>query len=300
MVAKNLCKITMKILITGSNGFLGTYFRKFNYLKEHNFIYGSTTKIDEGSQFTSLYSDVEERLSQNSIDAIIHFAAIIPKSFNLSTFKGTFLPNVEMMNNLTTFAVNKKIKKFIYISGFGSMNKPSEFDIKDYYTLAKITGEHFCSIMQSNGIQAVTLRTSSPYGEFMTAENVLSKFVKRALKNDTIEVYGSGKREQNFTYAGDILNAINLMIDKDCIGIYNIVSNENISMLNLATLIKEITNSKSEIVTNKKADPQEEYKPDFSYEKARKDFGFTPKYDIKDGLHRYINWLKMYENSVNL
>ena len=300
MVVKDIYKIVMKILITGSNGFLGTYFRNFNDFKEHKVIYGSTSKIEGCIQFQSLYSDILEKINKDSVDTIIHFAAIIPDSFNSATFKNTFLPNTEMLNNLTDFSIKRNVLKFIYISSFGSMQNPSELDIKDYYTLSKITGEHFCSIMNSKGIQAVSFRISSPYGEFMRVKNVLNFFVEKALKNDTIEVFGSGKREQNFIYAGDILNSIRLVIDSKFRGIYNIVSDKNISMLNLAMLIKNIVNSKSEVVTNIKPDQQENYKPCYSYEKAKNDFGFIPRYNIEQGLLRYINWIKRHENSADL
>ena len=196
-----------------------------------------------------------------------------------------------MMNNLYKFSVKNNVKKFIYISSFGSMDYPENLDIKDFYTMSKVTGEHFCSIMNFKKIHAVSLRVSAPYGEYSKNKNVLNIFLDKALKREDIMVYGKGTREQNFTYAGDIVHAIELILKKKKIsGTYNITSNRNISMLNLAKLVKVITKSKSKIIFNNKKDPQENYRPKYNLKKAFKTFGYKSKFSLKDGLQKYIKW----------
>jgi len=281
----------MNIFITGSNGFLGTYFRKNNKIKDCDLIYGSTSESNFTIKFNKLYSNIFEILNNKKIDIIIHFASIIPKSFQSASFKSVFLPNIKMMNNLLEFSIYKEIRKFIYISSFGSMKRPRNLDIHDFYTMSKITGEYFCSIMETKGIQTASLRLSAPYGEYSHTKNVMNLFIEKAIKNEKVEIFGSGKREQNFIYAGDILNAIELCIKKDVSGIYNIVSKRNISMLNLAKIIVRVTNSKSKILINRQLDPQEGYKPNYNYNRAYKELGFTPQYDIERGLNKYIKWL---------
>ena len=282
----------MNILITGSNGFLGTYFIKFNNLNEHNIIYATTSDCKGCVKFEKQYSDIEKILNDTKIDIIVHLAAQIPSSFQECTYENNFLPNVEMMNNLYNFAVKRNIFKFIYISGFGSMDNPEQYDIKDFYTLSKITGEHYCSLMEAASIQTASLRVSSPYGEFYKAKNVLNLFVEKAIKNEDITIYGTGKRSQNFTYAGDVVNAIKLCINKEINGVYEIVSEENTSMLELAKSIISLTNSSSKIITGKIPDPQEDYCPAYNYERAKALLSYEPKFSIEDGLKLYIDWKK--------
>jgi nucleoside-diphosphate-sugar epimerase len=281
----------MNIFVTGSNGFLGTYFRKNNNMPNCNIIYGSTSDNNFALKFNNLYSDILEKLNNKRIDVIIHFASVIPKSFQSANFKNTYLPNIKMMNNLYSYSVSNKIKKFIYISSFGSMKEPDKLDIHDFYTMSKIAGEHFCSIMETNGIQTASLRLSAPYGEYSRTKNVINLFIEKAIKNDDIEIFGSGKREQNFIYAQDIVKAIEICVEKDVSGIYDIVSEHNISMLNLAEIILKLTNSESKIIFNGQPDPQEGYKPKYTYGRAFKKIGFKPQYDIERGLNKYINWL---------
>lgn len=290
----------MNILLTGSSGFLGTYIKN-NINKKHKIFYGTTSNIQDKNylKFDSLYKNIDEILKNQSIDCIIHNASIIPKSFNEATYE-LFLKNTEMMKNLYKYAEKSHLSKFIYLSGFGSMNEPKLLDIGDYYTMSKIVGEHFCSMMNKQDINAVSFRVSAPYGEYSKTKNVLNIFIDKALKNEDITLFGTGKREQNFTYAGDILNAIELALETNVSGVYEIVGEKNISMIDLAKTIAEIINSKSKIIFNGMPDSQENYRPDYSFEKASKDFGYVPKFSIEKGLKKYIKWYKENENSTNI
>lgn len=284
----------MKVLITGAHGFLGTYFKHNISLDKIEFFYG-TTSTSQGNNdivFGDLYHDINKVIPHHNFEGLIHFASIIPQNFESADFN-LFQKNIEMMNNLYGYAVQNKLKQFIYVSGFGSMSTPELYDVKDYYTLSKITGEHFCAMMRSKSINAASFRVSAPYGEYSRARNVINIFIEKALKNEDIILFGSGSREQNFTYAGDIVNAIALALeDIDVNGVYNIVGKRNISMLALAKLIITLTNSKSPILFNQTPDPQEDYRPSYRYTKAYNDFGYEPLCTLEEGLAKYIEWYK--------
>jgi nucleoside-diphosphate-sugar epimerase len=290
----------MNILVTGSNGFLATYFSNNNKLENCKILYGSTKNSKSYLTFEKLYSNVSDILMNKRINVIIHFASVIPKEFNLSSYDNTFLPNTKMMNNLMSYSLENNVEKFIYISSFGSMYYPNSFDIKDFYTMSKISGEHFCSMMENRGIETASLRLSSPYGEYSHSNNVLNKFIKEAINNELITVHGTGKREQNFIYVGDVTRVIELCIKKKIKGVYNLVSSSNISMVDLAHLIVKITGSKSEIIINNQHDPQEEFQPNYDYIRIKNELSYTPKFDLEPGLIKYIDWLSKNENSINI
>ena len=79
---------------------------------------------------------------------------------------------------------------------------------------------------------------------------VIPTFVKQALARRPITVYGDGKQTRCFGYVGDVINAlIKLMDHPEAVGqVFNIGSNEELSILELAERVKELTNSDSEIV----------------------------------------------------
>src|SRR5687768_2232144 len=79
---------------------------------------------------------------------------------------------------------------------------------------------------------------------------VIPTFVKQALADRPITVYGDGKQSRCFGYVGDVVDAlIKLMDTPEAVGhVFNIGSNVEISILERAERVKEITQSKSEIV----------------------------------------------------
>jgi len=79
---------------------------------------------------------------------------------------------------------------------------------------------------------------------------VIPTFVRQALAGRPITVYGNGKQTRCFGYVGDVVGALIKLMDRpDSIGqVYNIGSNEEISIFKLAEKVKELTNSDSEIV----------------------------------------------------
>lgn len=284
----------MKIFLTGSNGFLGTFIRNQTSLDKADFIFGTTsisTANNSLVQFKPLYKDAEKAINDD-LAAIIHCAAIIPPSFSVATYEKVFLPNIQMMENICQLAQKRNAKKIIYLSGFGSMSNPGKLDIGDYYTLSKITGELYCKMQESHGIQTASLRISAPFGEWQRQRTVLRIFVERAIKNEPLSVFGSGLREQNFTYAGDILEAIESALNAERIdGVYNIVGPESISVLDLAKKVISISGSKSEIVCGGQPDPQESYRARYEYARAAKDFHYCPG-SLEKGLIKFIEWVK--------
>jgi len=284
----------MTILLTGSNGFIGQYIYSTKALEEHEVIYGTTSNITSAKhrRFSKYYSDIDLVLKKEKIDIIIHLASEIPTSYAVSDLD-LYLKNTTMIGNLTDFSIKNGVSKFIYISGFGSMIFPEKYDIKDYYTLSKVVGEHFCTLLEANGIETASLRVSSPFGEFYHANNVLKYFVELAIKNKTLQVHGSGKREQNFIYVGNIIHGILKCIEYNVSGVYSLVAKEDTSMSNLAKMIIALTGSKSNIEYGRMKDPLEN-KPSikFSLNRITEELNYKAMYSLEDGLKKYIKWKK--------
>ncbi len=281
----------MGTLVTGINGFIGKNIQFFLNNK-HTLIKTSTTLNKDYVSVSKNFSDIDEKLNNKEFDSILHLAAVIPDNFEKSNFNDFFLPNAVIMENLFKLAAKRKIKKFIYLSGFGSMEDYKNYKIKDYYTLSKIHGEHVCSMMEAQGIQTASLRIPSPYGPYSKAKNVINMFLERALNNEDLNVHGSGRREQNFLYIEDVVRAIDLFLSTNnkLDGIYNIVSEKNTSVLELACIIKEKCDSKSKIIVGNTPDVQENFIPEYDYFRAFNTVGYKPKYTISSGLDKYIEW----------
>jgi UDP-glucose 4-epimerase len=123
---------------------------------------------------------------------------------------------------------------------------------------------------------------------------VIPTFVKQALAGRPITVFGDGKQSRCFGYVGDIVGALmRLMEHKDAVGqVFNIGSNEEITILEVAQRVKELTQSTSEIVFVPYDEAYEEGFEDMprripDITKVHKLVGFEPKMSL-DGILKTV------------
>lgn len=149
------------------------------------------------------------------------------------------------------------------------------------------------------GLPVVIMRFFNTVGPRQTGRYgmVLPRFVRRALRNETIEVYGDGKQTRCFADVADVVAAIEqLAVHPDAIGeVYNIGATEEISILELAKKVIELSESASQIqlVPYDKA-----YAPGFedmrrrvpAIEKIHNLIGYEPKHSLEDILKRLIEY----------
>ncbi len=131
---------------------------------------------------------------------------------------------------------------------------------------------------------------------------VVPRFVRAALKNEPITVYGTGKQTRCFTNVADVVHVLKLLVDNEqAVGqIFNIGSTERISIEELALKIKEMTNSQSEIVyiPYDKAyaegfEDMQRRMPNVS--KLQQYTGFAPQTSLETTLQEVINWIRSEE-----
>ncbi len=118
---------------------------------------------------------------------------------------------------------------------------------------------------------------------------VVPRFVTAALKNEPINIYGNGKQTRCFAYVGDVVDGLVLLMrsEKTAGEVYNIGTQREVSIEQLANIIIEITGSKSEkkFITYEKAygknfDDMQRRVP--SLEKIKKHVGYEPKTKLED------------------
>lgn len=131
------------------------------------------------------------------------------------------------------------------------------------------------------------LREDGLYGR------AVSRFIMQALTNQPITVYGDGKQTRSFCYVADTVTGLTLLTaSKESWGkVVNIGNCEEITILELAQKIKELTNSGSQLTFDPlpEDDPQRRC-PDIS--SAKKLLGWEPKISLEDGLTRTIIWFR--------
>lgn len=149
----------------------------------------------------------------------------------------------------------------------------------------------FFDYYRQHDLRIKIARIFNTYGPRMHPNDgrVVSNFIVQALQGKPLTIYGDGTQSRSFCYVDDLIDVFILLMDSpdDFIGPLNTGNPGEFTMLELAEMVVEITNSKSEITfrTLPQDDPKQR-QPDITL--AREKFGWSPKVPLKEGLHRTV------------
>ena len=321
----------MKTLITGGAGFIGSHLIEYLTSKsEQVLVLDDFSGTKELNLNRSLKSGLVEVVSGSILDQklVEDLMQSVTKCYHLAASLG-----VERINNnpLKSLEVNIKGTEFV-------LNIASKFNVRSLlasssevygrnpsmplteesdrvlgspkvarwsYSEAKAIDEFYAFELNKKDAFKVTIarlfntvgpRQSGTYGM------VLPRFIKAAISNQPLLVYGDGSQSRSFCAVSDVVVALDeLMGTSESIGqAYNIGSTNEISIKDLATKVIELTNSKSQIVFKKHSDvfgddfeePARRV-PDIS--KMSKVIGWKPKKSLDEIILEVAEYLKANE-----
>jgi dTDP-glucose 4,6-dehydratase len=147
-----------------------------------------------------------------------------------------------------------------------------------------------------HGLETRIVRIFNTYGTRMRLDDgrALPTFMSQALKDEDITVFGDGSQTRSFTYVDDLINGIYKLSESDETEPVNIGNPQEITILEFAHEIIELTGSNSKVIFQElpKDDPQVR-QPDIT--KAKKILEWEPKVDRREGLKKTIQY---FQNQV--
>jgi len=151
----------------------------------------------------------------------------------------------------------------------------------------------FFDYYRQHNLNIKVARIFNTYGPNMHPNDgrVVSNFIVQALKGEDITIYGDGKQTRSFCYVDDLINGFVKMMDTEhgFTGPVNLGNPNEFTMLELAELTLELTNSKSKIVYKElPSDDPQKRQPDISLAKDK--LGWEPKIPLKEGLEKTIDY----------
>jgi len=160
----------------------------------------------------------------------------------------------------------------------------------------------FVNYHEQNNVDIRIIRIFNTYGPRMNPNDgrVVSNFIVQALKNEDITIFGDGKQTRSFQYVDDLVEGmIRMMNVEDFIGPVNIGNPNEFTMLELASAIIELTNSKSKITYKPlpEDDPLQR-QPDITLAKEKLD-NWTPNVQLKEGLTQTIKYFDELLKNAN-
>lgn len=328
-IIKNLGDISKNfegknILVTGGAGFLGSWLcealveQGANVICLDNLVSGLKANIShlmERDNFKFIQHDITQPIFFDvPTDVVMHLAS------RASPFEFEKYPiQILKANTLGIWVAlgiaKKHNARFLYTSTSEVYGKAEEIPTteeyrgnvnpvgpRSCYDEAKRCGESYViAYKMQHGLAVRIARIFNTYGPRMRAEGVygrvIPRFIEQALSNKPITIFGDGYQTRSFCYVTDqIEGLLRLAFLEEAEGeVVNIGSDKEITILELAKLVKELTNSSSEIVFEElPEDDPPRRKPDIT--KAKKLLDWEPKVELKEGLLKMIKWFEEKES----
>ena len=306
----------MKILLTGAAGFLGSHIAKKLIDNDHEVIglddlsTGSIKNIEQlvsNPRYTFIEHDVRIPY-QVKVDAILNFACpASPINYQkdpVRTIETNFLGMINLLHlaNETGARIIQASTSEIYGDPTQSPQKESYWGnvnpigIRSCYDEGKRAAETLSfDYRRQYNLDTRVIRIFNTYGPNMAIGDgrVVSNFIVQALRNEPINIYGDGKQTRSFCYVSDLVEGIYklLQLNQNPDTPINLGNPNEFTIVELANVIIEITNSNSKIVHNPL--PQDDPKqrcPDISL--AKSILKWKPTIELREGIEKTASYFK--------
>lgn len=261
---------------------------------------------------------------QEQFDVVCHLAAQAGVRYSLKNPAAYISSNIQGFANILECCRHYEIKHLVYASSSSvyGLNSKVPFSTSDnvdhpvsLYAATKKSNE-LMAHTYSHLFQVPTtgLRFFTVYGPWGRPDMAYFLFTKAILKDEPIKVFNHGKMSRDFTYIGDIVEGVTLVIDRPPQGnadwqettpnpasskapyrVYNIGNNSPVPLMAFIEAIeKELGKAaQKELLPMQPGDVESTY-ADVSGLMA--DFGYKPKTSVQEGIHQFMEWYRGYYN----
>jgi UDP-glucuronate decarboxylase len=301
-----------KILITGGAGFLGSHLCE-KLLKQGHFVYcldnfvtgdfQNISSLSSHPSFTLMKQDVCDPIDLD-IDEIFNLASaaspIHYQRFPIITVKSNVLGSLNMLELAKAKGARIFQASTSEVYGDPQVHPQTEQYLgsvnpigpRACYDEGKRCAETlFFDFYRTENVPVKVARIFNTYGPRMHPEDgrVVSNFIVQALLKKPLTIYGDGTQTRSFCFVDDLIRGILLMMDKDNLfpGPINLGNPVEFTILELAELVLELTNSDSKLIFKPlPSDDPKQRKPDIT--RAKKELNWTPSVGLKEGLKQTV------------
>jgi UDP-glucuronate decarboxylase len=303
----------MRVLVTGGAGFIGSHLCEL--------------LLDQGSDvicvdnlFTSTKENIHPLLNHPAFEFIRHDVILpilveVDQIYNLACpaspvhyqYNPVKTVKTNVMGTLNMLGLAKRVKARILQASTSEVYGDPEVhpQSEEYWGYVNPIGPRSCydegkriaeTLMmdyhRQNEVDVRIARIFNTYGPRMSVRDgrVVSNFIVQALQGEPLTIYGDGTQTRSFCYVSDLIRGLERLMDQgEAVGPVNLGNPEEISILQLAETILELTSGKSEIeFRDLPVDDPVRRRPDIS--KARRLLGWEPSVTWRDGVQATIDY----------
>lgn len=308
----------MILLVTGGAGFIGSNFVLY-MLKQHPeyqiinidaLTYAGNLenlKSAEGNpNHVFVKADITDAEKMNEligqgIDVVVNFAAeshvdrsiLEPDVFVKTNILGTqVLLEAARRHNITKFVQVSTDEVYGTLGETGLFSETTPLAPNSPYSASKAGGDLLVrAYHETFGLPVNITRCSNNYGPYQFPEKLIPLMISKALKDETLPVYGDGLNIRDWLYVEDHCSAIDLVIHQGRNGeVYNIGgNNERTNMQIVKTILHELDKPES-LISHVKDRPGHDRRYGIDPTKTMTELGWKPKHSFETGIKETIRW----------
>ena len=308
----------MKALVTGAAGFIGSHLSSTlldrgatvvgldcftdyyaRSIKEKNL---EENRLRERFRFVEVsIADADLSALLDGVTHVFHLAAQagVRKSWG-KDFKTYTVNNVEATQLLLEACVGRSIERVVYASSSSVYGDAAAIPMREDavpqplspYGVTKLAAEHLCMLYHANHkVPACAMRYFTVYGPRQRPDMAFHRFIKAALREEPISLYGDGGQTRDFTFVADAVGATIAAAERGVPGrAYNIGGGSRVSMNDVLTIIQRIADRPLRI--NREAPQKGDMRDTYAdTTRARQDLGFAPGISLEEGIQAEYRWL---------
>jgi dTDP-glucose 4,6-dehydratase len=310
----------MRILITGGAGFIGSHLCDHLLELGHEVIAMDNLSTGSTDNFSHLagherflfvkHNVIDYLYLEGPLDTVLHLASL-PSPVDYLNFPIQTLKVGAMGTHKALGLAKEKDARFLLASTSEVYGDPLVHpQAEDYWGNVNPVGprgvydesKRFAEALamayhRYHGVETRIARIFNTYGPRMRLDDgrVVPNFIRQALSDEPLTVYDDGTRTRSFCYASDMVEGIVRLLMSAEVDPVNLGNPQEMTILEFAHLVLELTGSKSEIVfvhprdERTKDDPMVR-QPDIN--KARQVLGWEPRVSLEEGLTKTIDWFR--------
>lgn len=304
-----------KLLVTGGAGFIGSEFVRQGTKRGYEIVLidkltyaGDLQRIKEvENKITFLRLDItdkekiEQAFKTQRFDAVIHFAAESHVDRSILDATPFLETNIKGTQILLEASMKNGVERFINISTdevYGELKEKGEFyettplNPNSPYSVSKASADMLGrAYYRTYGLPVITVRPSNNYGPWQYPEKLIPMTILKAMNNERIPVYGTGKNVREWLFVSDCADAIFKILEEGSIGgIYNVGSGEEKSNIEVVKTILKFMDKSEDLIEFTKDRLGHDFRYRLNSDKIRKELGWRDKVFFDKGIEKTLKW----------
>ena len=321
----------MKLLVTGGAGFIGSNFLHYMIEKYPNYDFVCLDALTYAGNYENLIEiidkpnfkfvkgdirdiDLVDRLFANEkFDMVVNFAA--ESHVDNSIKNPNIFADTNVIGTIVLMNASKKygIKRYHQIStdevyGDLPLDRPdlkfteeTPLHTSSPYSASKAGADlQVLAYARTFGLPVTISRCSNNYGPYQFPEKLIPLVISKALNNEQIPVYGSGKNVRDWIHVKDHNIGIDMILHKGKEGeIYNLGGHSERTNLEVVKTILKQMGKSADLITYVADRPGHDRRYAIDSTKAEKDLGWELTYTFEDGIKETIDWYLNNKEWIN-